>query len=136
MREPPRPQVAVGVVLFDEAGRVLLVRRGKEPAQGRWSVPGGRVEPGERLVDACLRELRAETGLVARLGPLCAVAEHIDDTCHYVILDYVAHAPSGQLVAGEDAVEARFVTLEEAATMPLTEGLLAVLQRARDGLSS
>src|SRR6185295_12226417 len=124
------PEVAVGVILFDEAGRVLLIERGHEPAKGRWSVPGGRVERGERLAEACLRELRAETGLVARLGPLCEVAEYIDEAHHYVILDYVATEPAGELCAGEDAAAARFFTLAEVAGLPTTAGLLPVLERA------
>lgn len=129
-----RPEVAVGVILFDAADRVLLIERGHEPARGRWSVPGGRVERGERLAEACLRELQAETGLSARLGPLCEVAEYIDAGHHYVILDYVATDPAGELRAGEDAAAARFVTLAEAAALPTTTGLLPVLARALQSL--
>lgn len=125
-----RPEVAVGVILFDAQERVLLVQRGHEPAKGRWSVPGGRLERGERLAEGCLRELYAETGLSARLGPLCEIAEYIDAAHHYVILDYVATEPQGELRAGEDADDARFVTLQEAAALPTTTGLLPVLERA------
>src|SRR6202011_2021952 len=98
--------------------------RGQQPALGRWSVPGGKVEPGETLAQACQRELLAETGLCARLGPLCEVVEYIDDQYHYVILDYVATGPQGAPRAGEDAAEVRFVPLSEVAGYDTTDGLL------------
>lgn len=125
-----RPEVAVGVILFDAEGRVLLVQRGHPPEQGRWTVPGGRVERGEPLQAACLRELHAETGLRARLGPLAEVVEYIAPEYHYVILDYLATDPAGDLAAGEDAADARFVPLAEVPTYPTTPGLLPVLERA------
>lgn len=133
-----RPEVAVGVILFDDQERVLLVQRGQPPAQGRWSVPGGRVERGETLQHACARELLAETGLRAQLGPLCEVAEYIQGAYHYIILDYLASAPEGELRAGEDAADARFLSLDEVPGYPTTAGLLPVLERAlrmRRGLS-
>lgn len=125
-----RPQVAVGAVLLDGEGRVLLIQRGQMPALGRWTIPGGRVEFGETLEAALQRELRAETGLTGRVGPLCEVFEYIDARYHYVILDYLVTEPTGELRAGEDAADARFFTLDEIAALPTTDGLLAVLQRA------
>lgn len=125
-----RPEVAVGVILFDDADRVLLIQRGHPPAQGKWSIPGGRVEFGETLAEACLRELLTETGLVATLGPLCEVAEYRDGRYHYVILDYLGSDPRGALCPGDDAADARFLSLEEAATYDTTAHLLPVLQRA------
>lgn len=125
-----RPEVAVGVILFDDQERVLLIQRGHPPAQGLWSVPGGRVERGETLVQACARELLAETGLRAQIGPLCEVAEYIQGAYHYIILDYVAGAPEGVLQAGEDAADARFLHLAEVPDYPTTAGLLPVLERA------
>ena len=125
-----RPQVAVGAIVTDAQGRVLLIQRGHPPSQGRWSVPGGRVERGETLAQALLRELAAETGLMARLGPLAEVIEYIDDSYHYVILDYLMTDPLGELRAGEDATDARFVAMEDLADYPTTDGLLEVLQRA------
>ena len=126
---PRRPQVAVGAVLTDIIGRVLLIQRGQQPNYGKWTLPGGRVEWGETLEQALLRELRAETGLVARMGPLAETLEYIDDTFHYIILDYHMSEPEGTLRAGEDAMAARFVTLEEAATLPTTPELMAMLHR-------
>ena len=125
-----KPQVAVGVILFDESGRVLLIQRGHPPSKGRWSVPGGRVEGGETLKQACQRELLAETGLCARIGDLAETAEYIDAEYHYVILDYLADRPTGELRAGEDAVDARFVPLAEVPAYETTAGLLPVLSRA------
>ncbi len=125
-----RPQVAVAAIVTDSAGRVLLIKRGHPPAQGRWSVPGGRVEGGETLEQALLRELLAETGLTARMGPLAEVIEYIDDSYHYVILDYLMTDPQGELCAGDDAAEARFVALDELQNYQTTDGLFDVLQRA------
>jgi 8-oxo-dGTP diphosphatase len=124
-----RPQVAVGAILTDSAGRVLLIQRGQPPALGRWSLPGGRVEFGETLAQALHRELEAETGLIAELGALVEVFEYIDDAYHYVILDYRMVSPRGELRAGEDAGAARFVTLAEAEALPTTDGLLPILRR-------
>ena len=128
-----RPQVAVGAIITDAEGCVLLIQRGHAPAQGRWSVPGGRVERGETLQQALLRELAAETGLSAQMGPLAEVLEYIDDDFHYVILDYLMTDPQGELRAGEDATDARFIALEDMANYQTTDGLLDVLRRALRG---
>lgn len=129
-----RPELAVAAIVTDAAGRVLLIRRGQPPSQGRWTVPGGRVERGETLEQALRRELYAETGLTAKLGPLAEVFELITDRYHYVILDYLMTEPQGELRAGEDAAEARFVALSELgvyeATDGLTDGLVEVLTSA------
>ena len=123
------PTVAVGAIVFDDDGRVLLVQRGRPPAEGLWSVPGGRVERGERLVNAVAREVLEETGLVVEVGPLAEVVERIGDGYHYVILDYVARAIGGTLTAGDDAKDARFV--DDLGAYACTEGLADVVARAR-----
>lgn len=109
------PVPAVGLVCL-KGNEVLLIRRGKAPRKGEWSLPGGRIEPGERAVDAALRELREETGVEARIGGLIDVVDSISAATghHYVLVDYWAEWLAGAPVAGDDADEAVFVPLEEA----------------------
>ena len=112
------PVPAVGVVcLRGEA--VLLIRRGTPPRQGEWSLPGGRIEPGERAVDAALRELREETGVEAEITGLVDVVDGLFPEAgrHYVLIDYAARWLSGEPVAGDDASEARFVPLDQVETL-------------------
>jgi 8-oxo-dGTP diphosphatase len=109
----PAPVPAVGVVCF-RGEEVLLVRRGRPPRLGDWSVPGGRIEPGERAMDAGLRELREETGIEAEITGLIDVVDGLfpEAGVHYVLIDYAARWVSGEPVAGDDAVEARWVALD------------------------
>lgn len=125
------PTVAVGAFVFDAGGRVLLVERGRPPGVGLWTVPGGKLEPAEALAAAVAREVREETGLVVEVGPLVDVIEVVTPPYHYVILDYLARSVGGVLTAGDDVRAARFVDDAELAVLPLTDGLLPVLQRAR-----
>jgi ADP-ribose pyrophosphatase YjhB (NUDIX family) len=125
------PTVAVGAFVFDPEGRVLLVERGNPPGVGLWSVPGGKLEPGETLVQAVAREVREETGLVVEVGTLACVVERMGDDYHYVILDYLARPIGGTLAAGSDARAARFVSDPELPKLPLTEGLMLLIERAR-----
>jgi ADP-ribose pyrophosphatase YjhB (NUDIX family) len=125
------PVVGVGAIVFDDAGRVLLVQRGNPPGLGLWSVPGGRLEPRETLAQAVAREVLEETGLFVEVGTLACVLERMGDDYHFVLLDYFARVTGGKLAAASDAAAARFATLDELAGMPLTEGLADVLARAR-----
>lgn len=134
---PELPVVAVGVVLLD-GERVLLVRRGRPPHVGRWTVPGGTVELGESLREAALRELGEETGLSATLGPIVEVLERVVPSenaakplYHYVIIDFVGTAPTGTLAAADDATEARWISLAELPGIDTTDGLVPVIERAR-----
>lgn len=113
-----RPVPAVGVVCL-RGDSVLLIRRGTPPRQGEWSLPGGRIEPGERAVDAALRELREETGVKAEITGLIDVVDGLFPEAgrHYVLIDYAARWLSGEPVAGDDAAEARFVALDEVETL-------------------
>jgi 8-oxo-dGTP diphosphatase len=108
------PVPAVGIVCL-RGDAVLLIRRGKAPKMGEWSLPGGRIEPGERAVDAALRELAEETGVTARITGLIDVVDCIfaEAGLHYVLIDYTAEWVSGEPVAGDDALEARFVPLDQ-----------------------
>jgi ADP-ribose pyrophosphatase YjhB (NUDIX family) len=125
------PVCAVAAIVFDPEGRVLLVERGKPPAEGLWSVPGGRLIGSETLAQGVAREVREETGLVVEVGPLSCVVERMGDDFHFVILDYLARVVGGTLAAGSDARAARFVDEAELAKLPLTDGLVDVLTRAR-----
>lgn len=125
------PVVGVGAIIFDDAGRVLVIQRGKPPSEGLWSVPGGKLEPGETLAQAVAREVREETGLVVEVGALACVLERISSEHHFVLLDYFARVIGGQLAAGSDARAARYVDPAELAALPVTEGLVDVLARAR-----
>lgn len=131
------PQVAVGAIAFDADGRVLLVQRARQPGRGLWTVPGGRVELGESLRDAVAREVREETGLEVTVGDLVEVIERVirDDAgavaYHYVIHDYLVSVSGGELCAADDAGDARWCDDDEVAALPLTGGLLPVLERAK-----
>jgi len=107
-----RPVPAVGVVCL-RGREVLLVRRSKPPRQGEWSLPGGRIEWGERTANAALRELVEETGVEAELTGLIDVVDGVfgPDT-HYVLIDYAARWLSGEPRAGDDAADAAFHSLD------------------------
>ena len=116
------PVVAVGVICLRERD-VLLIRRGKPPRRGEWSLPGGRVKWGETVREAALRELREETGVEAELGPLLEVVDGVfrDEagmvSNHYVLLDFTARWLAGEPRPGGDALEARFHPLEAVASL-------------------
>lgn len=122
-----RPELCVGAVAVDQ-DRLLLVRRGHGPGAGWWSVPGGRVEHGETLAEATVRELREETGLEGVCGELLGWVERIEDPYHFVILDFVVTVldPSGP-IAGDDAAEVAWVPLTDVADLRLVEGLAEFL---------
>jgi ADP-ribose pyrophosphatase YjhB (NUDIX family) len=124
------PVCAVGAFIFD-GERVLVIQRGTPPGDGLWSIPGGKLEPSETLAQAVSREVREETGLIVEVGPLACVVERMGDDYHFVILDYVARAIGGTLAAASDVRDARWVTDDELAALPHTEGLVDVLARAR-----
>ncbi len=120
-------EVAVGAVVIDR-GRLLLVRRGRGPGLGEWSVPGGRVEPGETLAEAVEREVAEETALTVRCGPFIGWVERIGSTHHFVIMDFRAELTgTDEATAGDDAAEVAWVELGEVAEMGLVAGLLDFL---------
>ncbi len=121
------PEVAVGAVSVDH-DRLLLVRRGRGPAQGHWSVPGGRVLRGETLAEAVTRELREETGLEGVCGPFIGWAELLEDDLHVVILDFeVTIVDDAEPTAGDDAAEVEWVDLHEVGERALAPGLAEFL---------
>lgn len=121
------PELCVGGIAVHD-GDLLLIRRGRGPAAGSWSVPGGRVETGELLAEAVVRELREETGLEGVCGSLVGLVERFDDGRHLVILDFeVTVLDDQQLAAGDDAAEAAWVPLDEVIDLQLVDGLAEFL---------
>jgi 8-oxo-dGTP diphosphatase len=118
----------VGAVIKDDQGRLLLIKRGHEPGAGLWSLPGGRVEPGETDDQALVREMQEETGLAVEPGPLVGTVQRpARDGDVLDIRDYAATVTGGTLRAGDDAAEARWVTAGELRALSLTEGLAEAL---------
>ncbi len=120
---PDLPRVAVGAVVIRD-GRVLLVRRGKPPADGLWAIPGGSVRLGETLQQAAEREILEETGVTIRAADPLLTFESIQQDpdgrvrFHYVIVDLAAAYVSGEPVAADDACDARWFSRCEAEAEP------------------
>jgi ADP-ribose pyrophosphatase YjhB (NUDIX family) len=118
----------VGAIIKDEAGRLLLVLRAHSPGKDLWSIPGGRVEPGESEPAAVVREVREETGLIVSVGPLAGrVSRPGDDNEVIDIADYVCWPIGGTLTPGDDAADARWVSQDGLNSLQLTDGLLDAL---------
>ena len=119
-----RPELAVGaVVVRDDC--LLVIRRGHGPGAGEWSVPGGRVEAGETLHEAVVRETWEETGLEVVVERFLGWVERLGDDHHFVILDFVVGLLDAEAtaVAGDDAAEAAWVPLHELSEIRLVAGL-------------
>ena len=132
---PERPVVGVGAVIVQD-GRVVIVRRRYEPLAGRWSLPGGTLEVGETLEAGTAREIREETGLQVRVGPVIEVFDRIlfDEAqrvrYHFVLVDYLCWPVGGELRAGSDVDDAMFVETGDLAPFDLTPKAQAVIDRA------
>lgn len=107
------PIPCAGVICL-RGDAVLLVRRGRPPRAGEWSLPGGRIERGETAAECAARELLEETGVTSEIGPLIAVVEAVHDARRYLMIDYAARWTAGEPRAGDDAADARFFSLDEA----------------------
>jgi 8-oxo-dGTP diphosphatase len=113
----------VGALTLDGEGRLLLIRRANDPGRGLWSLPGGRVEPGEDDAAALVREMAEETGLVVRPGPLVGRVVR----GRYAIADYRCTVVGGELRAGDDALDARWCDAAALAELPLVDLLMETL---------
>src|ERR1051326_1283928 len=132
---PDRPLLGVGAVIV-RGDEVALVRRAHAPRLGEWSIPGGLVELGETLRQAAEREALEETSLVIESGEVLEVFESITPDAagkinfHYVVVDFLCNLKSGELRAGADASEARWVSRSSLHELNLTEITLRVLHKA------
>lgn len=135
-RYPAAPLVGVGVVVLNAQGEVLLVKRGKPPRAGEWSLPGGLIDLGERLEDAARREVQEECGIEIAIGGFVATFEPIiyDDAgeieYHYVLIDYWATYVSGEVVAQDDATAVAWVTVPTLDQFNLRKDTLRVINDA------
>ncbi|MFP3870267.1 MAG: NUDIX hydrolase [Syntrophobacteria bacterium] len=132
---PDRPILGVGAAVF-EGGRVVLVRRGRPPGYGKWSLPGGVIELGETVQEAIVREVEEEVGLKVEVGELVAVVDWIFlDTkgrvqFHYVLLDFLCPKTGGVLEASSDALSCSFVPLEVLGRYQLSRETTEIIRRA------
>jgi len=136
-RYPKRPIVGVGALIF-RRGRILMAQRGKEPLKGFWSLPGGALELGESLDCGVRREVREETGLEVHPVKVFEIFERImrdaagEPEYHYVLIDYVCRVTGGTLRAGDDVCAVAWCDREALKALQITEGTLAVIEKAFD----
>jgi len=125
-----RPILAASAVVHDDEGRILLIQRANPPDQGCWTLPGGRVEPGETLEQASIREVEEETGLTIRIIREVGELEvPTGDGGVYEIHDFLAECVQGTAVASDDASAIGWFRKAELSEMPLTPDLLLYLER-------
>jgi 8-oxo-dGTP diphosphatase len=136
---PDRPVIGVGAVVLVQ-GKIVLVKRAHEPLKGEWNLPGGGVEVGETLRDACAREVREETGLVVDVGPVIDVFDRImldadgGVQYHFVLVDYLCRPAGGELRCGTDASDIALAHPGALAEYHLTDKAIEVIRKGM-GLS-
>lgn len=138
---PAQPIAGVGAVIVQD-GKILLVKRGVEPAKNLWSIPGGMVELGEKVQDAVIREVKEECGLNVEVVRLMDVVDSITVNeesrikFHFVILDFLAKVKGGTLKPADDALDARWVPLEEVETYDLTTSFREFFRKHKNELEN
>ncbi|CAA9285517.1 MAG: hypothetical protein AVDCRST_MAG77-4242 [uncultured Chloroflexi bacterium] len=131
---PVRPWVGVGVVVVRD-GKVLLIQRGRDPGRGLWAVPGGMVDLGETCEEAARREAKEETGLDVEVGEVFWAGEYIGRDAqgrvdyHNVLVDYLAQAPDGDPVSGDDAMDVRWFGPDDLDDVQLTASMWQLLEK-------
>jgi ADP-ribose pyrophosphatase YjhB (NUDIX family) len=121
-------QPCAGGIVHDDALRLLVIRRGQPPSEGSWSIPGGRCLPGESAADACVREVYEETGLHVEIVRYAGRVERAAPAGGvYVIDDFACRVVGGELIAGDDALDARWVNRADLAALELAPGLYTAL---------
>lgn len=119
---------ASGLIVID--GKIVLVRRGKEPYKDHWALPGGGIEPGERITDAVKREVLEETGLEVEVGTVAGYREEIKGDEHFIVIAFHCTVIGGELCAGDDAVECKLVGPDELKDLLQPPGLDQVFRDA------
>ncbi len=138
---PKRPVVGVGAIILD-GDKILLEKRKNSPGKGKWSVPGGLVELGERIEQATIREVKEETGLDVHEPRLVDIVDHIslDESgtvkYHFVIVDYLVRVKSGRPKAASDAEALKWVPFNEVEVYDLTESFRRFFQGNRQRLEN
>ena len=132
---PKQPLVGVGALIVED-GKIVLIKRGKAPLLGEWSIPGGMLELGETVRQGAEREALEETGLVVRATELLGVFDRVVPDAegkivyHYVLIDFLCERVSGDLKAGADAADAKWFSPEEADRLSLAEDTAGVIRAA------
>ena len=136
---PDQPIVGIGVVIVRDC-RIALIKRANEPSKGKWTIPGGLVELGESVEEAVIREAKEETCLEIEDPQLIDVVGNVDLDSngkvkyHYVIIDYLVHVKSGNILAASDAEELRLVPFDEVESYNLTSSFRQFFKQNRDKL--
>jgi 8-oxo-dGTP diphosphatase len=129
----PVPSIGVGGLLFNRHRQVLLIKRNQAPAKGLWSIPGGRLEPGESLVETCRREFYEETNLDVEVKHIIAVVDRQLEGFHYVIIDYWVQLVDENKcvpIAQSDVAEAKWISLDDLGLYDVVVGLTEIILSA------